>query len=352
MSWKTIRTMVVKDFTLFFRNRFFAFISIGALIAYAVIYFFLPSEVDESLRIGFYGSELPPVIDELLSEEGLEVMWADSEEDLKTAVLDAQITAGFVLPDELTTAMVNGETPQVQAFFPANLPQEAKDIYVLMLKELAFTMVGQPLNIDVSEEILGEDLVGQQIPLRDHMLPLIAVLILIMETLGLANLLSDEITGGTIHALLITPVTIRGLFTGKGITGVSMAFIQAFILVAVTGGLNQQPAVVILALFLGALLATGIGFLLASTGKDFMGILAWGILAIIILSLPAIGILFPGTITNWVKVIPSYYLVDTVNRAVNYGINTSLAVNNLLILFVFDVVILWVGALALRRKLA
>ena len=352
MSWHTIRALVAKDLTLFFRNRFFAFISIAALLAYIVIYFLMPKDVDEMLRIGFYAPELPPTIVDLMAEEGLQVLRVDSEEALKTAVLDAEVTAGFVLPPDLMTSLASGEKPDIQIYFPADLPQEAKDIYALLLKELAFTMIGQPLNIEFTEEIIGADLVGHQIPLRDRMLPLIAVFILMIETLGLASLLSDEIEGRTLQALLITPLTIRSLFIGKGITGVGMAFIQAFLLVAITGGLSHQPWIVILALFLGALLATGIGFLLASTGRDLMGILAWGVLAILVLSLPALGILFPGTISNWVKVIPSYYLVDTINRAINYGISMSSAMYNLAILLVIDLIILWLGTVALRRKLA
>jgi ABC-2 type transport system permease protein len=287
-----------------------------------------------------------------MAEEGLQVLRVDSEEALKTAVLDAEVTAGYVLPPDLMASIASGEKPDIQIYFPADLPQEAKDIYALLLKELAFTMIGQPLNIEFTEEVIGVDLVGHQIPLRDRMLPLIAVFILMIETLGLASLLSDEIEGRTLQALLITPLTIRSVFIGKGITGVGMAFIQAFLLVAITGGLSHQPWIVILALFLGALLATGIGFLLASSGRDLMGILAWGVLAILVLSLPALGILFPGTISNWVKVIPSYYLVDTINRAINYGISMSLAMYNLAILLVIDLIILWLGTVALRRKLA
>jgi ABC-2 type transport system permease protein len=352
MNWHTIRALVAKDLTLFFRNKFFAFISIAALLAYIIIYFLMPKDVDETLRIGFYTQELPQAILDLMAEEGLEIYQAESEEALKTAVLNAEITAGYVLPPDMMTSIASGEKPEIQIFFPADLPQEAKDIYVLLLEELAFTMVGQPLNIEFTEEVIGDDLVGQQIPLRDRMLPLIAVFILMMETLGLASLLSEEIEGRTLLALLITPLTIRNLFIGKGITGVGMAFLQALILVAITGGLSNQPWIVLLALLLGAMLATGVGFLLASTGKDLMGILAWGVLAILVLSLPAFGIIFPGTISNWVKVIPSYFLVDTVNRAINYGISIGTAMSNLAILLVIDLVIIWLGTVALRRKLA
>ena len=64
------------------------------------------------------------------------------------------------------------------------------------------------------------------------------------------------------------------------------------------------------------------------------------------------GIIFPGTITNWVKLIPSYYLVDTLNRAFNYGIPLQMAATNLAILLVIDLIFLWLGITALRRKIA
>lgn len=352
MSWNLIWTLVVKDVTLFFRNRFFAFITVLGLVAYIALYFVMPSEVDEVLRIGFYPPQLPPEIAEMLDEEGLDIYFAESQQDLHQAVLDAVVTAGFIFPDDFMATLHTGDTPEVEILFPADLPQEAKDIYILVLEELVFSMAGQPLNIDVSEEVLGVDLVGQQIPLRDRMLPMIAVFVLIMETMGLASLFSAEIEARTIQALLITPLNIRGLFLGKGITGVGMAFIQALLLIAVTGGLLNQPLIVLVALLLGAVLAAGMGFLLASTGGDLMGILAWGVLVILVFSLPAIGIIFPGAISSWVKVIPSYYLVDTINRAINYGIDNQLALYNMALLLGVDLLIWWLGISMLRRKMA
>jgi ABC-2 type transport system permease protein len=352
MTWQRIRSLIVKDFTLFFRNPFFAFITVVGLVAYIVIYFLMPSSVDETLRIGFFAPEMLPPISELLETEGLEIKYVDSEEELKTAVLDAEVTVGYVFPPDLMQSLASGGKPIIQVYFPADLPQEAKDVYTLMLEELAFTLAGKPLNVEFKEEILGEDLVGRQIPIRDRLLPLITVFILMIETLGLASLLSTEIEGRTLQALLVTPLTVRTLFIGKGITGVGMAFLQALILIAITGGLFHQPGVVLLVLLLGAFLATGFGFLIASAGRDLMGVVAWGVLVILILSLPAFGVLFPGSVTNWVKMIPSYYLVDTINRAVNYGISWNLAMSNLAILLVVDLLIFWLGTVALRRKMA
>ena len=78
-----------------------------------------------------------------------------------------------------------------------------------------------------------------QIPPRDRLRPLLAVLIVIFETFGLANLISEEVERGTIRALLVTPMTVKDLFIAKGIIGVGLAFIQGVLFLAIVGGMNQ-----------------------------------------------------------------------------------------------------------------
>ena len=130
----------------------------------------------------------------------------------------------------------------------------------------------------------------------------------------------------------------------------SLAFGQGVLFMAVVGGLNDQPVIIILALLLAALLVTGVGFLIASLAKDMMSVLAWGVLALVILVIPGMGVMFPGVITEWAKVIPSYYVVDTVDRVANYGSGWPDIWLNLLILVAFSAAFLLVGMVALRRR--
>jgi len=80
--------------------------------------------------------------------------------------------------------------------------------------------------------------------------------------------------------------------------------------------------------------------------------MAWGIVVMILLGIPAFGVIFPGALTGWAKVIPSFYLADTVHQVVNFGAGWSQVSNNLLILLVWDAVLLVLGATVLRRKFA
>ena len=114
--------------------------------------------------------------------------------------------------------------------------------------------------------------------------------------------------------------------------------------------MSRQPLLVLTTLLLGAVLVTGIGFIISSLGKDMMSVMAWGFPALIILFLPTIGVAFPGVVTGWVKVIPSYYLVDTVHRASNFGAGWGDLWPNLLILLAFNLVFVGLGIWSLRRK--
>jgi ABC-2 type transport system permease protein len=81
MNPKAIRALVAKDFTLFFRNRFFALITLLGLVVYVALYFVMPGSVDETLDIGLYAPAWSPAPDEI-QQKGLEIHVAESEDDL------------------------------------------------------------------------------------------------------------------------------------------------------------------------------------------------------------------------------------------------------------------------------
>lgn len=350
MNLRIIGALVSKDFSLFFRNRFFALVTALGLVVYLVIYFVMPSSVNESLAIGLYApGDIPPAFDQM-QEEGLEIEEVDSEEALREAVTEGQYVAGVVLPADIMERLMSGQNPQIKMYFAADTPEEIKDAAGVLIRELAYLQTGGPLAVKVSEEILGPDMIGMQIPPRNRLRPLLAVILILMETMALGTLIGEEVERRTIQALLVTPMTVEELFAAKGITGISLAFGQAALFMAIVGGVSRQPLIILITLLLGAILVTGIAFLIGSVAKDMMSLLPWAFVVFIPLMIPSFGVLFPGTITGWVKVIPSYYLVDTVHRAANFGAGWDGVWLNLLILLGFDLGIVWIGIMALRRK--
>ncbi|MCA9886079.1 MAG: ABC transporter permease [Anaerolineae bacterium] len=355
MNVKAILALIQKDLTLYFRNRFFAFITLLGLVAYIVIYLLMPTNVEEDLTIAVYAPTIPDIFIEFLTGNDITITKVDSEEALRQGVIDLEYPAGLVLPGEVITGIARGEDTTVTIYLASDVPEEYLDalrtVLSLAFNELSYTLSGDPLNLDIHEEVIGPDLAGQQLAMRDRLLPMLAVMVLVIEMMGLGSLIAEERAAGTLPALLITPISVSGLFVSKAVVGILLAFTQAAILMLFTGGLAYQPLLILATLLLGALLVTGLAFLVASFSTDMMSVIAWSMLLIIILVIPSVGVIFPGTLSNLARFIPSYYLFDTIHQVVNFDATWGAVSSNLVILLIMGIALMLLGIVVMERKL-
>jgi ABC-2 type transport system permease protein len=141
------------------------------------------------------------------------------------------------------------------------------------------------------------------------------------------------------------------LFAGKGVVGVLLSFFQTVILVTATGGLDQKPLIIIVTLLLGSMMLTGLAFFIASISKEMMSVIAWGSLFLFVLGIPAFTVIFRASLAGWMKLIPSYSLVDILHRAINYNIGWEGNLNNIFALIGFNILIILLGLITLKGKL-
>jgi ABC-type multidrug transport system permease subunit len=146
-------------------------------------------------------------------------------------------------------------------------------------------------------------------------------------------------------------VNAPGLLTSKAVVGILLAFTQAIILMILTDSLRSEPFLLALALLFGALVVTGLAFLIASASRGMMSVMAWSILVIIIMLIPAYGVVFPGAITQRAQIIPSYYMFDTIHQVVNFGASWDAVSSNLLILLAAGLIFMGAGMWVLERKM-
>ncbi len=355
MNTRILRTLIAKDLTLYFRNRFFAFITVLALAGYAVIYALLPATVDEELKLAVYAPSIPDIFLEVLASNDVGIVPLDSDEALRQAVIDLQYPAGVVLTGDVISGILRGEQAAVTVYYASDTPAEIVDalrtVLRLAFNELSYTLRGDPLQIEFQEQIVGPDMTGQQLAVRSRLLPLLAVMVMVLEMMGLGSLIAEEVTSGTIKALLVTPVNVPGLLTSKAVVGILLAFTQAIILMILTDSLRSEPFLLALALLFGALVVTGLAFLIASASRGMMSVMAWSILVIIIMLIPAYGVVFPGAITQWAQIIPSYYMFDTIHQVVNFGASWDAVSSNLLILLAAGLIFMGAGMWVLERKM-
>ena len=349
MNWSIIRTLVIKDLVLFYRDKFFGLMTIFGLVLYIIFYLVMPKSIDETIEIAVHAPHFFYSILEQQQKQGIVVQKMASKEELKQAIIEKKFQFGISIPDDIQTSFFSGNKPQIYIYSSSELPEEIKEMYPAFMGEMFFG--NSQGNIEIVETVLGPDMGGKQIPYRDLLLPMFVFIILVMETLGLANLITSEIESETANALLVTPMSVVEFFVSKGLTGILLAFPQAAFFMFITGTLTQHILLILFALILGTTFLTGLSFFIASVSKDMMSVVGWSVLLMIVLIIPTIGILFPVMISNWIKIIPSYFLVDILHKAVNFGIGWSGNMKNILFLLGYNIIFVSLGIMTLRRKL-
>ncbi len=351
MKWKIIKTLIAKDLRLFSRDKVFGAMTVIGLVMYIVFYFVMPDKVNESLEIGIYGARVIEEFSKNLEEEGIILRSFNTGDELKQAVADKDLQIGVSVPDDLAFTVLSGKKPGITVYYSSDLPDEMKELFTVLIGEMINEMTGAKLNLENDEIILGPDMGGRQIPYRDRILPVFLFMLLLAETMALANLITSELENRTYQALLVTPMNISGLFTAKGIVGVLLAFSQVILLVIITGNLTWDFLPLVVTILLGSVMVTGMAFFIASISRDLMTVVAWSSLIMIVLGLPAFAIMFPGPVSGWIKVIPTFYLADMFYRILNFNIGFSGNIINILFITGFSFVVFLLGVLSLKRKL-
>ncbi|MEN8235806.1 MAG: ABC transporter permease [Actinomycetota bacterium] len=358
MNYSVIGAIVGKDLREFSRNRFFVFITLLVLIVYVAVFWFLPDTINETVKIGVSNSVLSTDVGGMTESgtAGFALEIYSSEEELRAAVEEGRddIVAGIAFPVDFLESAAAGEVPTVRLLVPAGLPPEIQLLMEGAVGEIGFGLAGMPPPVDPVTEavVLGTDRAGDQISLQQQMRPLILMLVLLVETFALSSLVATEVQQRTAVAVLSTPVRIVEFLAAKGIFGVGLALLEVGLLGLLIGAFAVNGPMVLVVLLFGAVLVTGFGMIAGSYGRDFMGTLLVSMLFMIPLMIPAFGALFPGSAPAWVKIIPTYGLVEAVIRVTVDGDGWAEIAPVLLLLAAWGFVAFAAGALVLRRRVA
>lgn len=355
-----VGAIVSKDLRAFSRDRFWLFMTLLAVVWFAVIYYFMPSSVDETLKVGVHWPETDASYDAAFGvNEGLEFIRFESTEELEEALgvtegdPDEPVDIGLDVPDDFLVHVVMGEPTTITLYVEPAVPEEIRRALATYIRESAFNLTGYPLPVsapDAETVVLGEDRAGNQIPLRDRLRPLLVFFMLMMETMALGALVSEEVTSKTVTAVLATPARVLDFLSAKGLVGTVVAFTEAALLALLIGAFGEQPLIMIVCLILGAVLATGVALIVGASGRDFISLIFYSMMFLIPLLIPAIAALFPGTTSVWVKLLPTYGLVQAMLGASAYGDGWADVLPYLLMVGAWCFVIAVMGMVVLRRK--
>jgi ABC-2 type transport system permease protein len=360
-----IFAIVRKDLAQIFRNRFVAVISLMVIVIFAVIYYLLPSRVDEVFKIGFYlkvgegtagdsgldvgKEEITARLSEAGKEEaegGLELVWADSLEDLEGMVENEEVSAGVSLD-------VSGQEPNLALYVSSKTPEEITEAGEAITAEIGYALIGYELPADFKATIIGPDMAGRQIPMRDRMRVMLLAFVFLLELYSLGNLLMEEIQRKTAVALLVTPVTLQDFISAKAITGILNTFSLGLLLALLLGVVSAHTWLAILVLlFLGAAMMVGLAFIVGAVSTDFISMVMISLIPFVVLIIPGFLVIYPGFNSPFMKAIPTYWLLEPLNGVLNYQMRLSDYTASLIYLVLFTIGFFVLGFVILKRRLA
>jgi len=350
-----ILSIIGKDITMMSREVIFVFLTVLSLVVFGVLYWVLPDKVDDTISIGVHGQGITRALAEFAgeSEDALGIQVYPDIESLRAAVTNKDIEIGLDFPDELISEIAAGNRVTVTVIARPSLPPEITGALTTMAREIAFAVAGDPMPVaqpDEDQIILGFDRGGEALALRDRMRPLYAFMMLIMEAVALGALIASEIQHRTVTALLASPAHLSDVLIAKLLMGTLIAFTEAVLMLIIIRGFGPMPGIVLLVLFLGAIMVSGVAMIAGSAGKDLLSTMMLSLAVLIPLAIPAFAVIVPGAAARWVRILPSYSLIQTIVDTNYYGAGWADSLRHLLTLAGWCAVITLVGVLTLRGR--
>jgi ABC-2 type transport system permease protein len=351
MKASCVRAIVRKDAIMAMRNKLVLMALIGGVL-FSLIYYALPASVEETYALGLYDkgdSELISTLP-LVSMGGFTLDEASSEDELTRMVQQGDYVAGIVVPDGFDAAIGAGETPSLSLVVGPDVPSGTIDSLAYIIQTaLDYAAHGTP-PVQLSTEVVGEDMSGAHVPLREQSIPLYIVLALMMEMWTIATLIVEEGASGTLRAVLVTPATPSDVISAKGIVGGSYSLGVVAVILLLTQSLRGDPLALLVGIVVGALFAVTLGLLLGSLTTNITGSYIYVSVPMLVLLLPALVVLIPDVSLSVIKLIPTYYLVNAFGSILNSGAGLGDVWSDFLLIAVCALAFFVLGVLSLRRR--
>lgn len=102
--------------------------------------------------------------------------------------------------------------------------------------------------------------------------------------------------------------------------GVSRA---ALVWALVTWSLGPSPVLLVLLLFMGAAMTAAVGMIAGAAGREFMTTMFLTIALLVPMTVPTFAALFPGSTSQWVKLMPTWGLTEAMVGLMGEGLTPT-----------------------------
>jgi len=347
MSLRRIGILLGKELWQGPKNFIFVWALVMPIIISLVVSLIFGTLFNEKPKLGVVdegGSQLVAMAEQLPSVITKEY---GSVPEIKQAVEGGAVDVGMVLPAGFDSSVMQGEETELTTYIWGESLAKNRTILGATITNLVRELAGQEAPVEIEVITLGDEV---SIPWNDRLLPLLVLMAVFLGGLFLpATSVINEKEKKTLEALVITPTSIGDVFVAKGLLGIILSLFMGMVILILNQAFGTEPALLILVLALGAIMAAELGLLCGALIKDITTLFAIWKMGGILLFGPAIIYMFPQ-IPQWIgRLFPTYYVLQPIIAISQGGSGWSDIATNVFILVGLDLILVGVVVFTLRR---
>ena len=347
MNLKRIAVLVSKDFIYGPKNLVFIFAVVIPVLLSLVISLTAGTLFADHPRLGIVDSGGSELVDNLAELDHLALFRYDDPVILREDVARGRLDMGLVLPEDLDDQMKEGTAPDLHIYtWGESLLKHRLQLGAALVSQIS-DLAGHDLPVDTRVVLLGEE---ESLPWDVRLFPLLVIITIILGgSMIPATYIVDEKQKRTLKALIVTPASLEELLAAKGITGVLISMVMGAVILTINSAWGNQPLLLSLVLFLGAVMAAigGIimGLLLNDINSLFTAFKSIGIL----LFAPAFLYIFPQ-VPDWVsRIFPTHYMLAPIMEISHHNTGVSDVAGDLFVLVILIMIMLVAVRLVINK---
>ncbi len=348
MNLRRVGVLLGKEFFQGPKNFFFVFAVVIPIVISLVISLVFGTLFADEATLGIVDEGNSQLVTLLEASSSVTSIEYDESSELKEAVAEGAVDGGIVLPQDFDSSVLRGDEVKIPIYIWGESLAKHRTILTVTVTNLIRELAGQEAPVEIEAVTLGDQ---ESIPWNDRLLPFIVLMTVMIAAVALpgSSLLAEK-EKKTVDALVITPATIGEVFLAKGLLGVILGVLMGVVILLLNQALGSQPGLLVMLLFLGSIMAAGMGLLVGSIAKDLISFYASMKIFGIILYAPGIVYLFPG-IPQWIgKVFPTYYIVEPIVEISQRGGGWPEIAADVVVLIGLNIVLIALVAFAISRK--
>jgi len=347
MSFKRVGILLGKEFRYGFKGYIFIFSIVAPIVISVMVTLIFGGLFSEKAVLGIYGEDNSQVIPALQKVDSLSTREYGSVSELQQAVKTGAVDMGIVLPVDFDSSISGDISIELTGYLWGESLAKDRITINTALTNVIREMAGQESPVIIETINLGDE---ASVPWDDRLLPFIVLMAIFLGGLMVpATSLINEKNKKTLDALVVTPTTIGDVFASKGLLGLLMSLFMGILILIINQAFGGEPALLVLTLILGGIMAVEIGLILGISMKDFATLFAVWKFGGIILFAPVFIYLFPE-IPGWIgRIFPTYYIIQPIVDISQRGGGWSDIFVNVVVLIGINVVLFGLVALSLRK---